>query len=189
MKRIFLVLGIIVGLASCTTKDANSPSSAVDGLVNAMKSGNIEEMKKFITKNDVALFESAEQLMKSVNPEGVQRMKDSVTANFKDKVKDVKYTLSNEQVNGSTATVDAEISEGDKKEKHTINLLKEDGAWKVSLMNSTGGMFNSMKGNMGPDGPGNMQEGLERLKNMPPDSLKKLMDKGLQMLDSMNKQQ
>jgi len=188
MKKIVFVLSVIIGLASCAAKDTVSPSAAVDGLVNAMKSGNIEEMKKFISKTDVALFESAEQLMKNVNPEGVQRMKDSVTANFKDKVKDVEYTLKNEKINGSTATVDAEITEGGKTETHTINLLKEEGTWKVSLMNSQGGMFNSMKGNMGADGPGNMQEGLERLKNMPPDSLKKLMDKGLQMLDSMNKQ-
>jgi hypothetical protein len=188
MKKIVLVCSIIISLASCANKDTTTPSATIDGMVAAMKNGNIEEMKKFISKTDVALFESAEQLMKNVNPEGVQRMKDSVTASFKENVKDVKYTLKNEKINGSTATVDAEVTNEGKTETHTINLLKEDGAWKVSLMNSQGGMFNSMKGNMGTDGPANMQEGLERLKNMPPDSLKKLMDKGLQMLDSMNKQ-
>lgn len=189
MKKVFLVFSIIIGLASCTTKDTTTPSSTIDGMFTAMKNGNIEDMKKFVSKNDVALFESAEEIMKNVNPEGVQRMKDSVTANFKEKVKNVTYTLKNEKINGNTATVDAEVTEGGKTESHTINLLKEDGAWKVSMMNSGGGMFNSMKGNMGKDGPAGMQEGLERLKNMPPDSLRKLMDKGLQMLDSMNRKQ
>lgn len=187
MKKIVLVFSIIISLASCANKDTASPSATIDGMVTAMKNGNIEEMKKFVSKTDLAAFEFLEQRMTSAHPEGVKRMKDSIMAGFTEKVKDVKYTLKNEKINGSTATVDAEITEGGKTETHTINLLKEEGAWKVSMLNSQGGMFNSMKGNMGNDA-GGIQEGIEKLNNMHPDSVKKLIDKGLQMMDSMNKQ-
>jgi hypothetical protein len=37
---------------------------------------------------------------------------------------------------------------------------------------------------MGPDSK-DLEKGLEKLKNMDPDSLKMLMNKGLQMMDSM----
>jgi hypothetical protein len=66
--------------------------------------------------------------------------------------------------------------------------LKEDGEWKISLLNSGDGMFNSMKGNMGPDGH-DLEKGLEKLKSMNPDSVKMLMEKGKQMMDSMMKKQ
>ena len=104
---------------------------------------------------------------------------------FKSKVKDVKYTLKNEKVDGDKATVDAEVTEGEKTDTHTFNLVKEEGAWKISLINS-GGMFNSMKGNMGPDSK-DIEAGLEKLKQMDPDSLKALMKKGMEAMDSMKK--
>lgn len=187
MKKIILVFSVIVALVSCAGTDTNTPTAAIDGLFNAMKAGDIEGAKKFITKNDVALFESAEKLVANVDPAAVQRMKDSMISNFKEKSKTVTYSLKNEKINGSTATVDAEVTDGSHKESQTINLLKEDGSWKVSLMNSSGGMFNSMKGNLGNDGPGNIQEGIEKFRNMHPDSQRALIQKGLQMLDSIGK--
>jgi translation initiation factor 2B subunit (eIF-2B alpha/beta/delta family) len=187
MKKIVLVFAVIIGLASCTSQDSNTPTAAIDGLFNAMKSGDIEGAKKFITKNDVTLFETAEKLVSNVDPEAMKRIKDSMIINVKEKSKTVTYTLKNEQINGNTATVEAEVTDGTHKESQTINLLKEDGAWKVSLMNSQGEMFNSMKGNLGKDGPGNIQEGIEKFKNMHPDSQKALIQQGLKMLDSINK--
>ncbi len=186
MKKLFLVCLIVTALAACNTPSSESPSATIDGMFTAMKNGNVEDMKKFITKNDVNMLESAEKLMMSVNPEGLQKMKDKMTSQFKEKVKDVTYTLKNEKVDGNNATVDAEVTEGGKKDTHTFNLVKEDGAWKVALLNSKDGMFNSMKGDMGNEMQ-DAQDGLEKLRNMPPDSLKKLMDKGLEMMDSANK--
>ena len=150
-----------------------------------MKTGNMEDVKKFITKKDVAFLESAEKFVTSVDPDAVKKMKARMGDEFKARVKDVKYTLKNEKVDGDKATVDAEVTEEGKLNTHTFNLVKEDGAWKISLLNSGDGMFNSMKGNMGPDSK-DIEQGLEKLKNMDPDSLKMLMQKGLQALDSMN---
>ena len=150
-----------------------------------MKTGNMEDVKKFITKKDVAFLESAEKFVTSVDPDAVKKMKARMGDEFKARVKDVKYTLKNEKVDGDKATVDAEVTEEGKLNTHTFNLVKEDGAWKISLLNSGDGMFNSMKGNMGA-GSKDIEQGLEKLKNMDPDSLKMLMQKGLQALDSMN---
>ena len=188
MKKIIVLLCLAAGFAACNGKtDQASPTAAVDAMFTAMKNGNMDDIKKFITKNDVAMIESAEKLMNSIDPEAIKKMMTKMGDEFKAKVKDVKYTLKNEKVDGDKATVDAEVTEEGKVNTHTFNLVKEEGAWKISLMNSGGdNMFNSMKGNMGPDNK-DMEKGLEKLKQMNPDSLKMLMQKGMQALDSLSK--
>jgi len=186
MKKIIVLLCIAVGFAACNGKtDQGSPTAAIDAMFTAMKNGNMDDIKKFVTKKDAAFLESAEKFVTSVDPEAIQKMKAKMGDQFKEKVKNVKYTLKNEKVDGDKATVDAEVTEEGKVQTHTFNLVKEEGAWKIALLNSGDGMFNSMKGNMGPDSK-DMEEGLEKLKNMNPDSLKMLMKKGLQALDSLS---
>ena len=188
MKKIIVLLCLAAAFAACNSKtdQGASPTAAIDAMFTAMKNGNMDDIKKFITKQDVAFLESAEKFMASVDPEAIKKMKTKMGDEFKDKVKDVKYTLKNEKIDGDKATVDAEVTEEGKLNTHTFNLVKEDGAWKISLINSGDGMFNSMKGNMGPDSK-DMEKGLEKLKQMNPDSLKMLMQKGMQALDSMSK--
>ena len=185
MKKIILAVCMVTAFAACNTNDAGSPSAAVDGMFNAMKSGNLEAMKKFITKADVAMMETAEQMMNNVDPEAMAKMKAKMTDEFKDKVKDIKYSLKNEKIDGDKATVEAEVVEGGKTSSHNLALVKEDGAWKISLSNPGNDMFGSMKGDMGPDKK-DLNDAIEKLKNMPPDSLKAMMNKGLQALDSMD---
>jgi hypothetical protein len=124
--------------------------------------------------------------MASIDPEAVTRIKEKISTEFKDKVKDVKYSLKNEKIDGDKATVDAEVTENGKTSTHNFNLVKEEGAWKVALSKSGDGMFNSMKGDMGAE-MNDANEALERLKQMDPDSLKMLMNKGLEALDSLSK--
>ncbi|HQW83526.1 MAG TPA: DUF4878 domain-containing protein [Ferruginibacter sp.] len=185
MKKVILIFCLLAGIAACNShSDMTSPSGTMNAMFTAMKNGNMDDIKKFITKKDVQFIESAEKLMNSVDPDAIAKMKTKMGDEFKAKVKDMKYTLKNEKVEGDKATVDAEVTENGKTDSHTFNLVKEDGAWKISLLNSGDGMFNSMKGDMGP-GSKDLEEGLEKLKNMNPDSLKMLMQKGLDALDSM----
>ena len=186
MKKIILALCLITGFAACNTNEAGSPSAAVDGMFTAMKNGNIEEMKKFITKSDVAMMETAEKMMNSVNPEALAKMKTRMVEEFKEKAKDVKYSLKNEKIDGDNATVEAEVVENGKTSSHNLALVKEEGAWKISLTNPGNDMFNSMKGDMGAD-KHDINDAIEKLKSMPPDSLKAMMNRGLQALDSMDK--
>ena len=64
--------------------------------------------------------------------------------------------------------------------------MKEDNTWKIALTKPGNEMFNSMKGNMGSR-KGDLKDGLEKLQKMNPDSLKMMIKKGLQALDSMQK--
>lgn len=185
MKKIILGLCMLAGLAACNTHaDMGSPTGTVDAMFTAMKNGNMDDIKKFITKKDVQFLESAENLMNSVDADAIAKMKAKMGDEFKDKVKDVKYTLKNEKIDGDKAIVDAEVTEDGKTDTHNFNLVKEDGTWKISLLNSGDGMFNSMKGDMGP-GSKDLEKGLEKLKSMNPDSLKMLMQKGLEAMDSL----
>ncbi|MEP7237171.1 MAG: DUF4878 domain-containing protein [Ferruginibacter sp.] len=189
MKKILFFFCLVTAFTACNTKnDKGAPTAAIDAMFTAMKNGNMDDIKKFITKKDVAFMESAEKLANSIDPEAIQKMKIKMGEEFKAKAANVKYTLKNEKIDGDKATVDAEVDEDGKLNTHTINLVKEDGDWKVSFLGSGDGMFNSMKGDMGA-GHKDMEEGLEKLKKMNPDSLKALFKKGIEgmnaSLDSM----
>ena len=174
LKKILPCFLFFACLLSCSSRDSNSPIAAVEGMFNAMKSGNFEETKKFISRNDVAMLEAGEKFMSSIDPDGIKKMKEKMAANFREKAKSISYKLKNEKINGDNATVDVEVIENEKTGSHTFNLVKEDGTWKIALTKS-GDMFNSMKGDMGRDKKG-LEHGLEKLKSMPPDSLKKMLD-------------
>ena len=116
-----------------------------------------------------------------------------MTEELKDKAQQIEYSLKNEKIDGDRATVEAEIVikdtaevSGKKITKQTFELVKEDNAWKIALTKPGNEMFNSMKGNMGKR-DGDLKDGLEKLQKMDPDSLKMMIKKGLQALDSMQK--
>ncbi len=188
MKKIIFILAIATGLAACNSNDAgpstSSPTATIDGMFNAMKNGQIDDFKKFITKNDAAMIEEGMRLANSIDSNLVKKAKETMADEFKEKVKNVSYKLKNEKIDGDNATVDAEVTENGKTETHAFNLVKEDGAWKIALSKSGNGMFNSMKGDRGPGEP-DLKEAMEKLNKMDKDTLKMLMEKASQVLDSI----
>lgn len=188
MKKIIFILAITTGLAACNSNDAgpstSSPTATIDGMFNAMKNGQIDDFKKFITKNDAAMIEEGMRLANSIDSNLVKKAKETMADEFKEKVKNVSYKLKNEKIDGDNATVDAEVTENGKTETHAFNLVKEDGAWKIALSKSGDGMFNSMKGDRGPGEP-DLKEAMEKLNKMDKDTLKMLMEKASQVLDSI----
>lgn len=188
MKKIIFILAITTGLAACNSNDAgpstSSPTATIDGMFNAMKNGQIDDFKKFITKNDAAMIEEGMRLANSIDSNLVKKAKETMADEFKEKVKNVSYKLKNEKIDGDNATVDAEVTENGKTETHAFNLVKEDGAWKIALSKSGDGMFNSMKGDRGPGEP-DLKEAMEKLNQMDKDTLKMLMEKASQVLDSI----
>lgn len=193
MKRILFALGLIICFAACK-ETAVPPTIVLNDMFAAMKKGDITEMKKYITKSDVALLEAAEKFMTSVDPEGIKKIKDRMTEELKVNAGHIEYSLKNEKIDGDHATVEAEIItkdtaavNGKKITTQTFELVKEDNSWKIALTKPGNEMFNSMKGNRGAQ-KGDLKTGIEKLKNMDPDSLKMLIRKGLQALDSMKKQ-
>jgi len=193
MKKTMFALIVVLGFASCKGP-SDPPSATIDGMFTAMKDGNIEGMKKYITRQDVAMLEVAEKFLTQVDPESVGKIKAKMTEELKKRVKDVEYSLSNEKIDGDKATVEAKVSSKDttmnpegKTGTHTFELVKEDNTWKIALSKPGNDMFNSMKGNMGPKN-GGIKDGLERLQKMDPDSLKMLISRGLKAMDSVNRE-
>ena len=193
MKKIITALYLLLCFAACKQEPTNPPTVVMEDMFTAMKTGNIEAMKKSITKADVAMLEAAEKFMTSIDPEGIQKIKTRMTEELKDKAQQIEYSLKNEKIDGDRATVEAEIIikdtaevSGKKITKQTFELVKEDNAWKIALTKPGNEMFNSMKGNMGKR-DGDLKDGLEKLQKMDPDSLKMMIQKGLQALDSMQK--
>ena len=193
MKKIITACSLLLCLAACNQEPANPPTVVMENMFTAMKNGNIEDMKKSITKADVAMLEAAEKLMTSIDPEGIQKIKSRMTEELKDKAQHIEYSLKNEKIDGDHATVEAEIitkdtaaANGKKISKQTFELVKEDNTWKIALTKPGNEMFNSMKGNMGPK-KGDLKEGVEKLQKMDPDSLKMMIRKGLEAMDSMDR--
>ncbi|TXI69206.1 MAG: DUF4878 domain-containing protein, partial [Cyclobacteriaceae bacterium] len=179
MKRILLVIAIAAGFAACNSKDAgpssSSPSGTIESMFTAMKSGNLEDFKKFITKQDVALLEEGMKFISSIDSGFVKKAQETMAAQLKEKSKNISYKLKNEKIDGDQATVDVEVTDSTKTDSHTFNLVTEEGAWKIALNKSGYVMFNNMKGDLSKDEP-DLQEGLEKLKNMNKDTLKLIMD-------------
>ncbi|MFZ1304897.1 MAG: DUF4878 domain-containing protein [Ferruginibacter sp.] len=193
MKRLFAAFALLVCFGACKQEPANPPTVVMEEMFTAMKTGNIEDMKKFITKGDVAMLEAAEKFMTNLDPEGIQKIKTRMTEELKENAMHIEYSLKNEKIDGDRATVEAEILtkdtaavNGKKLSKQTFELVKEDNAWKIALTKPGNEMFNSMKGNMGSR-KGDLKDGLDRLQKMDPDTLKMFIKKGLEALDSMQK--
>lgn len=184
MKKIFLFLSAAILFVACNS-GGSSPKATVDAMFNAMKNGNLDEMKKYITKSDIALLEAAEKVMVAFDPEASKKIREKMTAEFKDKVKNVTYILKDEKITGDNATVTAEITQNGKTESQNIDLQKEDGVWKVSFTKSklSGGdkakMEEELK-NMSPDSiESKIKQGLQEMKNVNPDSLRQEINKAL----------
>lgn len=191
MKTILLACCLTIFFASCKGP-ANPPTETLDGMFAAMKSGNIEEMKNYITKSDVNLLDAAEKILASVDSAAVKKIKTRITEELKAHTNDIQYRFKEQKIDGDHATVETEITVKDpdsagvvKTSTHNFELVKEDNTWKIALTKPGNEMFNSMKGNMGTRDRG-LKDGIERLKQMDPDSLKMIIKKGAQALDSMD---
>lgn len=193
MKKIIIACFLLLSLATCKQQPANPPTVVLEDMFTAMRNGNFEEMKKSITKSDVAMLEAAEKFMTGIDPEGIQKIKSRMTEELKKQAQHIEYRLTNEKIEGDRATVEAEIVtkdsaalNGKKTSKQTFELVKEDNTWKIALSKPGNQLFNSMKGNMGAR-KGDLKDGLEKLQKMNQDTLKMFIKKGLQALDSMQK--
>lgn len=184
MKKILLFLSAAIFMMACNS-GGNSPKATVDAMFAAMKTGNLDDMKKYITKSDVAFLEAAEKVMVAFDPDAAKKMREKMAAEFKDKVKDVTYVLKDEKITGDNATLTAEITQNGKTESQNIDLLKEDGVWKVSFTKSKfsgsdkAKMEEELK-NMSPDSlESKIKQGLQEMKNINPDSLRQQINKAL----------
>jgi len=193
MKKIITAICLAATLAACRPEPATAPTAVLDGMFTAMKNGQVDSMKKYITSQDIAMLEAAEKFMTGIDPGAMKTIRERITGEIRENAKNYEYHLKNEKINGDRATVEAEIvskipdSTGSiKKTSHTFELVKENDAWKIALSKPGNEMFNSMKGNMGSREP-DLKEGLEKLQKMDRDTLKLMLEKAKQALDSIDR--
>lgn len=190
MKRILSCFALMIVLFSCNSSKQGSPKTTVAAFIEASKTGNIAEVKKYITKSDVSLIEMGENIMARFDPSGAKDMKDKMAKEFKEKTKDAKIDIKDEKVDGDNATVNVTFAYEGKSETRPFSLVKEDGLWKVSLLST--GMKNagngSKDGNMDMDSlKKSINEGMKEFNNLDKDSLKKAIESGMQEFNKMDK--
>lgn len=180
MKYIFGFLTIAILMVGCSGGDASSPKGTMVAFIEASKKGDIEAVKKLISKNDLAMWNSFTQLL-GKDSAMIEKKKQE----FVEQYKDVTYAVKDEKIDGDKAVVNLEIKDKDSTVSHPFNLVKEDGSWKVSLMSSAfshNGM-NDANINIGDS----IKKGLEQMKNINIDSLHGAMKEGLQKLKELEK--
>lgn len=190
MIRSLAAVCLLLCFAACK-QPANPPGVVLEDMFTAMKTGDMEGMKKSITKSDVAMLEMAEKFMAGIDSGGIHKIKARMSEELKENAKYIDFNIKNETIDGNRATVETEIiikdtalQGGQRVTKQKFELVKEDNAWKIALSKPENELFNSMKGNMGAR-KRDLKEGLEKLQKIDPDTLKMLIRKGVEALDSM----
>ena len=179
MKKLLVVLVAFstIYISSCNS-GGGDPKVVLTGFFDAMAKKDIATARTLATSDSKAMFDLMEMGMK---------MKDNTVEDKTDEQFDKsKMEMGEAKIAGDRATVNVK----EKKSGESIDfvLKKEGGAWKVAMdmatMMSMGAEKMKEKG-MNDEQMGDMKDEMEKFKNMSPDSLKMMMDKGMQALDSL----
>lgn len=140
MKKILSVIAIAIFLFSCNNSSTSTPSGTVTGFFEAAKKADENAFKSYLSKDDLAFLIAAEGMakQKGIDEDKKQSIKDEFVA----KAKDASFKVLSEKIEGDKATVEVEVKDGEKTNKETMNLIKEDGKWKLSLF---GGMKDELQ--------------------------------------------
>lgn len=181
MKKLVAALFAFSALyfSSCNSAGAD-PKLVLTSFFDAMAKKDIAAARKLATADSKAMFDLMEMGMK---------MKDNTIEDKTDEQFDKsQMEMGDAKIEGDRATVNVKST----KSGESINfvLKKEAGDWKVAMdlntMMGIGAEKMKEKG-MNDAEMGNLKEDMEKFKNMNPDSLKMMMDKGMQALDSVTK--
>ncbi len=180
MKKLLALLLAVstLYLGSCNS-GAGDPKAVLTSFFDAMAKKDIAAARKLATAESKSMLDLMEMGMKMQD----NTMEDKTSEQF-DKTK---MEMGEAKIEGDKATVSVkEIKTG---ESINFVLKKEGGSWKVAM--DMGTMMNmgaeKMKEEMNDEQMGNMKEEMEKFKNMSADSLKMMMDKGIQAMDSLKK--
>lgn len=184
-------------LFSCTNTNpaADSPKGVVNAFIESSRQGDIDGIRKYITEQDAKLLDMGMQFLNMLDSGQQKKMKEEMAEQFKEHTKDVKIDIGNEKIDGDKATVDVSTTREGKTETQPFTLKKENGQWKISLvstgMKSSGmteeemdtqskKMENDLKG-----AGDSLAKKLQQLRKIDPDSLKKMLNKGMQEAEKL----
>ncbi len=179
MKKLLVVLFAFLALYISSCKSGGSdPKTVLTSFFDAMGKKDIAAARKLATADSKAMFDLMEMGMK---------MKDNTMEDKTDEQFDKsKMEMGEAKIDGDRATVN--VKEKKSGEAVDFVLKKEGGEWKVAMDMATMmsmGAEKMKEKNMNDEQMGDLNEKMEKFKNMSPDSLKMMMDKGMQALDSL----
>lgn len=197
MKKILSLLLVLSVLYSCKNAQTSTPTATVNSFIEASRSGNFDEIKRYISRQDISLMEMGERFLSNVDSNAANEMKNKFSGEFKEKVKDFKIDVKKETVDGNNATVDVEFAHDGKTETRPFSLVKEDGQWKISLMST--GMKNSgtnqedveaaMKSINIDSLQDAVKEEMGEMSKLDKDSLNKVIEQGMKELEKLKQEQ
>jgi PBP1b-binding outer membrane lipoprotein LpoB len=125
MKVYHVLLLLAAFLISCksTAPSANTPSDALKQYVAASQKGDVETMKRLLSKGSLELIDKSAKAQNSTTDE-LLRKESSV------KIQNAPETR-NEKIEGDTATVEIK-NETNGAFDMQMPFVKEDGAWKLA---------------------------------------------------------
>lgn len=178
MKKLFIA---IIAFSAIYISGCNSgggdPKTVLTGFFDAMAKKDIAAARKLATADSKSMFDMMEAGMKMAG-----NIAEDKTPEQFDKSK---MQMGEAKIDGDNATVNVkELKSG---ESVDFVLKKESGSWKVAM--DMGTMMNigmqKMKEKGMEGAMDSLRNGLEQLKNINTDSLKQLMNKSMQVLDSL----
>jgi hypothetical protein len=179
MKKLLVVLFAFSALYISSCKNGGGdPKAVLYGFFDAMAKKDIAAARKLATADSKGMFDLMEMAMK---------MKDNTMEDKTDEQFDKsKMEMGEAKIDGDRATVN--VKEKKSGEAVDFVLKKEGGEWKVALdmatMMSMGAEKMKDKG-MNDEQMGDRNEKMEKFKNMSADSVKMMIDKGMQAMDSL----
>ena len=178
MKKLFIVVFACsaIYISGCNS-GGGDPKTVLTSFFDAMAKKDIAAARKLATADSKSMFDMMEAGMKMAG-----NVAEDKTHEQFDKSK---MEMGEAKIDGDKATVNVkELKSG---ESVDFVLKKESGSWKVAM--DMGTMMNigmqKMKEKGMEGAMDSLRNGLEQLKNINTDSLKELMNKGMQVLDSL----
>lgn len=166
----------VLNIAGCKTGGGGDPKEVLIRFFDALSKNNIEGARNLATKESKSLIDMMEM--------GMKMGKENNSMN---KFDEGKMEFGKAIINGDKATIP--VKEKTSGETLNYTLKKEDGSWKVAFDKSSMMQMGMEKMNeKGINPTDSIGRAMEELKNINIDSLRDNIKKGMESLDSANRE-
>jgi hypothetical protein len=180
MKKFFVaaLAACTLFVTSCGGGAGSDPKATLIAFFEKMEKKDFAAAKKLATKDSDAMFSLMETFGKMGSDKGKKDMEFDKS----------KMEFGEPKIEGDKATVS--VKDKASGEGTNFILRKEDGAWKVAFNKSSMmemGLDKAKEKGMDNLDADKLEEGIDKLKNMDPDSLKKALSEGMKAMDTLTK--
>ena len=186
MKKLIFLFGaaiMVIAFACKSGPSSNDPKATLMAFFKALSKKDLTEARKYATKESESMLSMMEMGLKMADTSQSRQTDEE----FK-KFDETSMEIGEAKIEGERATV--AVKNKEEGEYTNFILKKEEGAWKVAFDKaSMAEMAGEKIRDSQTDETVNMDSLTNELKNLDTDSVKKAMQEGLKVLDSLKKQQ